>query len=444
MVKLVKRRWESTNVSGLPRKDRASCEYEAYVPDPLVGRLIRLDGDVAADVADAEAAIARFDARAVVLADTEALARLLLRAESVASSKIEGLEVGPRRLLRAEAAAALGEDVTDVTATEILGNIAAMTWVLGVVDEGGDIDVECLLEAHRRLLDGTRLAHHGGKIREEQNWIGGSGYNPCSASFVPPPPEYVTDLLDDLCRFCNSDDLPAIVQAALVHAQFETIHPFIDGNGRIGRALIHLVLRRRGLAVRVLPPISLVLATWSRDYVAGLAATRYQGRSTSQAASAGLNQWIALFATACRRAIDDADLFEARVAELKAGWRGRVGRARANSATDLLIRALPGAPLVTVQAAAALIGRTFQATNQAIERLVEAQIIQQVNVGRRNRAFEVPELIETFTDLERQLASPTGNTRVSRPSRRVPRRRQATPRSRLRRALDHPHGRAEP
>jgi len=150
--------------------DRASCDYDAYVPDPLVGRPVRLDGDVAADVADAEVAVARFDAKAVALADTEALARLLLRAESVASSKIEGLEVGGRRLLRAEVASELGEDARDVTATEVLGNIKAMTWVLGVVDRGDDITVDHLLEAHRRLLAGTRLDQYGGHIRNEQNW----------------------------------------------------------------------------------------------------------------------------------------------------------------------------------------------------------------------------------------------------------------------------------
>ena len=109
MSKLVKRRWDNIYPSGLPRTDRASCAYEAYVPDPLMERPVRLDGDVAADITDAETAVARFDARAVALADTEALARLLLRAEAVASSKIEGLEVGGRRLLRAEAATALGE-----------------------------------------------------------------------------------------------------------------------------------------------------------------------------------------------------------------------------------------------------------------------------------------------------------------------------------------------
>jgi Fic family protein len=420
--KVVKRRWETTYTSGLPRRDRASCDYVAYVPDLLVGRPVRLDGAVAADVADAEAALARFDAAAVALVDTEALARLLLRAESVASSKIEGLEVGGRRLLRAEFASDVGEPTRDVTATEVLGSIHAMTWALGVVGPGDNITVDHLLEAHRRLLSGTRLDEYGGQIRDEQNWIGGSGFNPCSASFVPPPPELVRDLLADLCAFCNTYELPTVVQAAMAHAQFETIHPFVDGNGRIGRALIHLVLRRRGVAVRVLPPISLVLATWSDDYVAGLTATRYVGTPTSDAAIAGANQWIALFATACRRAIEDAETFEKRVVALQDRWRDRLGKVRAKSAADLLIGALPGAPIVTVNGAAMLIGRTYQATNEAIGRLVEAKILRQVDVGRRNRAFEAPEVIRAFTDLERRLASPTGDTRSAPPTRRVPHR----------------------
>jgi Fic family protein len=236
----------------------------------------------------------------------------------------------------------------------------------------------------------------------------------------------VRGLLDDLCAFCNTSDLPAIVQAALAHAQFETIHPFIDGNGRIGRALVHLVLRRRGLAVRALPPISLVLATWSQDYVNGLTATRYRGRPTSVAAVAGTNAWVGLFATACRRAVADAEMFEEAVSTLQHRWRERLGRVRARSATDLLTRALPGSPIVTVTGAAGLIGRSFQATNQAIERLVDTQVLRQVTIGRRNRAFEAPDLIDAFTDLERRLASPTGDTRAAMPARRVPRRRIRT------------------
>jgi hypothetical protein len=120
-------RWEADLGSGLPRRDRQTCEYGAYVPDLLVGRCITLDGDVAADVADAEAAITRFNGGAATLVDTEALTRLLLRTESVASSKLEGLEIDPRRLIRAEAARILGDTSSDVMAEEVFGNIEAMS-----------------------------------------------------------------------------------------------------------------------------------------------------------------------------------------------------------------------------------------------------------------------------------------------------------------------------
>jgi len=409
MARVVKRRWEADLGSGLSRQDRRACEYEAYVPDPLVGRRITLDGDVAADVADAESAIARLNAGAITLVDTEALARLLLRTESVASSKIEGLEVGPRRLMRAEVARILGGPSGDVTADEVLGNIEAMSWAVDTLARREAVTVDGLLEIHRRLLASTRLAEHAGQIRTQQNWIGGSGYNPCSAAFVSPPHEEVQALLEDLCAFCNEDSLPAVAQAAIAHAQFETIHPFIDGNGRTGRALIHVVLRRRGLAGRVLPPISLVLATRADEYVAGLTATRYRGAAGSRSAHEGLNQWIGRFAAAASRSVADAGAFEARVIEIQDAWRTRVGRIRADSATDHLIRALPGAPIVTVNGAGDLIGRSFQQTNEAIARLVEGGVLAQVSIGRRNRAFEAAEIVDAFMDLERQLASPEGD-----------------------------------
>ncbi len=423
MAKVIRRRWINRHTSGLSRRDMRSCDYEAYVPDPLVGRRLALDGDVAADVADAETALTRLDAEALALTDTEALARLLLRAESVASSRIEGLLVGARRLLRAEAALELGEQPSDITATEVLGNVDAMRFGVQSVGAGEDITLEHLLEIHRRLLLGSTMERHAGLIRGEQNWIGGSSYNPCAAVFVPPPPELVADLLADLCAFCNEESLPAVAQAAVAHAQFETIHPFADGNGRGGRALIHLVLRRRGLATRVLPPVSLVLATRAEDYVAGLAATRYRGPAGSRAAHEGINLWIARFAAACRRAVDDATAFEARAQRLQLQWRAQLGSVRANSATDLLLRALPGAPVLSATSAARLTGRSFRAVNEAIARLTAAGILTQVRAGRRNRAFEAPEVISAFTDLERQLASPVGDTRLAAPVRAVPGRR---------------------
>lgn len=423
MSTVVRRRWDSSP-TGPSRKDKRSCMYDAYLPDPLVGRSFMLDGQVAADIADAEAAITRLNAQATSLVDTEALARILLRAESVGSSRIEGLQVGARRLLRAEAARELGDSLTDVTALEVLGNIDAMVFGVQSIDAGDPIGVELLLSILGRLLEGTRLERYGGTFRDEQNWIGGSDYNPCSAAYVPPPPEHVEDLMVDLCAFSSTDDLPAVAQAAIAHAQFETIHPFVDGNGRTGRALIHLILRRRGLAPRIVPPVSLILATWAKSYVDGLTAFRYIGEPTSSEAVAGVNTWVGRFASACTRSADDASSFEQKAFAIETEWRERLGRVRAKSATDLLLRLLVGAPVVNVNSAAKLIDVSFVNTNQAVTRLVEAGILKQITVGKRNRAFEAPEIIAVFTDLERQLASSEGDTKTSKPARGAPQRRQ--------------------
>jgi Fic family protein len=359
------------------------------LPDALIGREIVIGGDVATDIAEAEAAVARLNVESRGLVDSEAMARLLLRAEAVASSWIEGLEVGGRRLLKAEAARSLGTDEAgpgDITALEVLNNIEAMQWAVDTLSAEKAITVGGLLAIHRRLFEGTRLEEHAGKVRIKQNWIGGSDFNPCSASFIPPPEKAVPDLLEDLCAFCNDDSLPAVGQAALAHAQFETIHPFADGNGRTGRALIHVILRRRGLAPRAFPPVSLVLANWANDYVDGLTATRYRGPSGSREARDGLNRWIGLFAAATRRSVSDAEAYESRVTKLQTTWRERLGKVRKGSATELLIEALPAAPTVTVQSAATLINRSEQAINEAIPRLVDAGVLRQTTVGRRNRA----------------------------------------------------------
>ena len=419
MARLEQKTWQG-NLQGLTRRDHRPCRYSVYMPDPLVERRIVLEGDVAADVADAEAALVRFNTAASVLADTEALARLLLRAESVASSKIEGLQVGGRRLLRADAALSMGVDPKDDRAIEILANIDAMARGVEAVEAGSPIALETMLEVHRRLLAGSRMEQHGGRIRDEQNWIGGSDFNPCSAVFVPPPPECVPELLEDLLSFCNDDSLPALAQAAIAHAQFETIHPFADGNGRTGRTLIHLVLRRRGITPQYIPPVSLILATWVNEYLTGLNDTRYIGPPDSDDAQGGINRWVMLFAGAARRAIQDAVRFEQEVRELQSLWAERTGNPRQDSTVRRLIEAMPAAPVLTASTASELTGRTFQATNLAISRLVDAGVLVQVSVGRRNRAFEAPELIDAFISLERQLASPEGDTRTSPPSRHVP------------------------
>ncbi len=426
MASYERRRWDpQSDLIGIASRAQKGCDYEAYIPDMLERREFLLNARVAADVNEAELAIARLEQRADALVSTEALARLLLRAESVASSRIEGLEVGAARLLRADTIEQLGEAPNDLTASEVLGNIRAMENALKAVTEAKTITVDQLLAAHKQLLERSRLSALSGTLRTAQNWIGGSEYNPCSAEFVPPPPEFVEDLVKDTCAFCNDDSLPPVAQAAIAHAQFETIHPFGDGNGRVGRVLIHMILRRRGLTTTINPPVSLVLATMAKDYVAGLTSTRYVGAADSLGAITGYGEWISTFARACTRAVQDADDFEDRVEDIQADWRRRIGGTRADSAAELLIRQLAGVPVISVASAAQLIGRSVQAVNEAVARLESAKILAPRTIGKkRSRVFEAREIIEAFTQLERQLSSPGRDTRTSPPARAVPYRPQ--------------------
>lgn len=419
MADLIKEKWVPTQTYGLARKDRTPCDFEIYRADRIASRQFDFDGAVAADVADAERAVGRLNQLGGELVDTEAIARILLRAESVASSKIEGLEIGGRRLFKAQLAKDLALDARDRGAIEVLNNIELMERLIDSATSS-ELTPDLLLESHRLLMQGTKFESMAGEFRKEQNWIGGSEFNPCAADFVPPPPEMVPALIADFCEFCRRDDLPAVAQAAIAHAQFETIHPFFDGNGRIGRALIHVVLKARGLASGFVPPVSLVLATRSKDYVAGLTATRYLGDPSGSQARSGANQWVGTFAAAVSRSVDDARSYDQKIREVRAEWRSRLGKVRRGSAVDLLVETLPAAPLVTVKTASELIGRTRQAVNQALPRLIEAKVLKQTTLGNRNRAFEATEVLDAFNSLERQLASPTGDTVTGAPSRPVP------------------------
>jgi Fic family protein len=422
LARRISRSWDEVLDSGISRRARRPCRYEAYVPDRLAELAVLLPADVAADVSDAELGVQRLNSDATELTSLEALARLLLRAESVASSRIEGLEVGVGRLARAEAARQMGELIDDVTAEAVLGNIDAMELAVSLFASKEHLEVADVLAIHRALLRHARTPETGGLVRNVQNWIGGNDYNPCGADFVPPPPEFVPDLLEDLVTFLNSDDLSPLVQAAIGHAQFESIHPFADGNGRVGRALVQLVLRRRGLAPRYVPPVSLALATTARDYIAGLTAYRYVGDPAGSAAREGIASWLATFAAATTRAVNDAHQLASDIHALERRWREQAAPVRKNSTADVLLHVLPSAPVITVSTAAQLTGRTFQAADLAVARLVDVGVLRQIKLGRRNRAFEAVGLVDTLNNIERQLASPDRNTRVSVPVRRVPRR----------------------
>lgn len=244
-------------------------------------------------------------------------------------------------------------------------------------------------ELHRSLVPDEW--HHG--VRVVQNWIGGSDWHPLDADFVPPPPERVPDLV----RYLNGGLHAPLVQAALVHAQFETIHPYTDGNGRVGRALIHTVLTRRGLTPSAVLPISLVLLTRSDDYLAGLTAYRYDGPADAADAHAGFARWLDTFLTATELAVEQVAKFTAELAELRADWQERLAEyrrhqgisstLRASSTLARLIELLPEAPLVTARMVQRMLGVSFPAAKAAVEGLAEAGILTRQAVERATTGY---------------------------------------------------------
>jgi Fic family protein len=382
--------WQYNPTLYAPAKYRRACRYDAYIPAPLGELQFSLDARIAGVVSDAENAIRDLNASAQpALAP---LARLLLRTESIASSKVEGMQLDVRDLARAEARAESGGR-PGPTATEVLANIDAMQLA---VDEAATVEcfrVEELTAVHRQLMAGAPNARVGGRIRTDQNWIGGNDYNPCGADFVPPPPEYVLDLLSDLCDAVNDDSLSPLVQAAVVHAQFETIHPFDDGNGRTGRALVQVVLRRRGIAPAYVPPISVVLASERDRYIEGL--TRYR--------DAHLGEWVERFSVAAARAAQLASTYLDAVKRLTAAWRAQLAEGaapRADAAAWALIDVLPAHPIITARVAAAATGRSKAGVHQAIGELVDAGVLAPLSRSRRNRSWEAVGLLDLISGLE--------------------------------------------
>jgi len=372
-----------------PPRYRRACSYDAFVPDPVADMSVSLPGELAAVVSDAEAAIARLNSGAG--AALAPLARLLLRTESIASSKIEGMQVDVRTLARAEVASETGRSI-GAEATEIIANIDAMQFA--VEDAAArKISEKELLAIHRVLMARTERAEHAGKLRDVQNWIGGNNYNPCGADFVPPPPDEVRRLVHDLTSFSECDDLPPLVQAGIAHAQFETIHPFEDGNGRTGRALIQVILRGRRLATTYVPPISVVFARSKRRYIEGLELFRADD----------VAGWLEVFATAAVRAAKLALRYVDAVTTLQEEWRVRLmdhSAPRSDSAAWSVIDVLPAHPVVTVAVATAATGRTKAAVNNAVAELADAGVLTPLSDSKRNRAWEAVGLLDLIVSVE--------------------------------------------
>ena len=389
-----KRLWPADPGAYGGRKARRPGAYEVFIPDEISGRDFPLDGDAVAAVSEATRALQHLEASPPRIATLGALAHNLLRSESVASSRIEGVHLSHKRLARAAYQAARGQ--RDPRAAEVLGNVEAMKHAIEIGTAGKPLTTSDIEDTHRTLLRFTEDTDIAGIVRESQNWIGGNDYNPIGAAYVPPPPEYVRPLLDDLCAFATRTDLAPIVQAGIAHAQFESIHPFADGNGRVGRALIYTVLRRRGEIPNYVPPISLILAAEPMGYVGGL--TWYR--------EGGVSAWIAQFADATARAATEAERLADEIEQLQSTWLDDLGQPRRDAAVRQLISALPQQPVIDVAVAQALTGKSHVAVGKALQELERAGILHRLNERKWGRVWECDQLLNLVNAFENSVRVP--------------------------------------
>jgi Fic family protein len=417
--------WEPSIESGLPRSDRRHGTYLRYVPDLVVERPLLVPGPLAHRAAVAERAV-RSLAAGPGVRPLEGMARFLLRSEAIASSLIEGIAPSPQQVALAELAQ--DEQIRGFSAQArlVANNITVLRRAASDVATADTVAVADIEALHRALLPDDR--HHG--LRQVQNWIGGSSWNPLDADFVPPPASAVPHLMDDLLEYLNGAAHAPLIQAAIVHAQFETIHPFTDGNGRVGRALIHTVLTRRGLTPARLLPVSLVLATLRDRYVDGLTAYRYEGAADGQQAQAGTTHWLNLFIEATQIAAEQARQLASDSVALTAEWANRLAafRAarglretpRADSATAKLLPYLPEVPILTTRTVQRLLGVSFPPARAALDELADAGILTRRSVEKNIAGYSAMDVFDLLGHTERRLASTRWDTRLAPPNRPVP------------------------
>jgi len=400
----VKQIWPG-NPAGQGRAERMPGRFEAYVPNLISTYEPELSGSIAGLLSDADAAVRglnRLDPKRAN--QVEAMARQLLRQESLASSRIEGLLISHKRISEADFDP---RGTADQRALEVLSNIEAMEQAVQVGSADETIATETIIDLHRTLLCRTQ-PKIAGVVRDRQNWIGGRYHTPVGADFVPPPTGEVIPLLRDLAQFMNRKDLPATLQAALTHAQFETVHPFADGNGRVGRCLIHVIFRRRGLAAHHVPPVSLLMATDVDGYVKALTAYRDGEQS----------DWTSYFAETTIASVDAAEDFGERLARLQEQWKEKA-TVRRGSTAERVIESLPAQPVIDIEKAAELAGTSEEAARLALNQLTERGVLKQATIRNWGRVWEAKGLWNLLDRFEERLATPPGKDRPGRPAPRT-------------------------
>lgn len=350
---------------------------KAFVPSLLAARDLALGAVTAARTARAEVEVEHGAQR--MPQEYAVLARLLLRAEGVASSFIEGITAPVVDIVLAEQ----HPGGASTAAAWVAANLTAASEAINSAHEG-PLTVEALCDWHRTLMTGSPLvAAHVGVVRVEQGWIGGT--SPFDAHLVTPPPEYLPPLLADLVQYANRDDVDPVAQAALCHAQFELIHPFADGNGRVGRILIAWILVRR-LGLLTAPPVSTRIAADVGGYTAGLTMFRVGQHE----------RWVRWFADTVSGAGQTQQQLVAAIADLQSVWRERLGavrkgqrRLRQNSAAWRVLELIPRYVVLTAGVLEQELDIPRKSAHAALQAMVAAGILSEQgapDTGARGRS----------------------------------------------------------
>ena len=382
--------------SAARRLDHPPGSFAAYHPDPLLTPGFAALAHWESAALAAEAAIGEFEQKHGHAASR--IGWVLQRSESVGSSTIEDVNPSLRRVARAEAVAHSGSDPQDDAAKEAIGSIAATRLAAEVGDAAGPVTLDDLLAMHAVLMDHTPTPELGGHLRQGWVRIGGvlGGYPP--PSYVAPPADEVPRLLDDLLAYINTTSHHPITAAAVAHAQFESIHPFRDGNGRAGRAFIQTILRKRKITRYCTPPISALLAFDRDGYIEALVETRCEGPAGSPKQEDRLDTWVSLFAFTAEASCSHAERLIERINSASRDWETKLASRRGSAARKIVER-LPEIPVFTAQGLSDHTGIPLPTAYRAIRRLEEAGVVAPVRGRHRGRdLFEAPAILDLFNE----------------------------------------------
>jgi Fic family protein len=364
--------------------------YRAFMPTPLPPEPpVALSGDLQLLLSAADLALGRLDGSVQTLPNPDLFVLMYVKKEAVLSSQIEGTQSSLHDLLAAEAAA-LGADRIPRDVDEVIDYVGAMKLGLARLPEL-PLSVRLIREIHARLMAGARGGHlTPGELRTSQNWIGPSGAGLSGASFVPPPPHEVPAALSDLERYLHSDDgLPLLVRIGLAHAQFETIHPFLDGNGRVGRLLITLLLCERGVLSQPVLYLSLYLRANRTEYYERLQRVRDEG---------DWEGWLRFFLRGVAEVSAEATETARRILAMREEHRRLVtehfGRAAANG--HRLLDLLCERPIISSKQVQEHLGVTAVGADGLVARLTKLGLVLEITGQKRNRRWRYEPYVALF------------------------------------------------